>query len=172
VTAAVRFVAEHAAEWGGDPARLVIGGHSAGGQLTSLAALQGNAPPLAACFPVSCPFDLEHGDVPLESEPGRVYKYLFDAREQDCDASPIRLADRADIPFHIMWGDRDLDYVIRSSAEMVERLLELGRPVTQEILDGASHFDAHTALGRADAPWYGRLREVLAAPSDTNRTEL
>jgi acetyl esterase/lipase len=161
VTAAVRFVSEHAAEWGGNPAKLVIGGHSAGGQLTSLVALQGDAPPLAACFPVSCPFSLEHGDVPLESEPGRVYKYLFDAREQDRDASPIHLAERADIPFHIMWGDRDLDYVIRSSGEMVERLTRHGSAVTHEVLPDSSHFDAHVALGRADAPWYARLREVV-----------
>ncbi len=163
VTAAVHFVAKHAVEWGGDPRRLVIGGHSAGGQLTSLMALREGAPPLAGCFPVSCPFDLEHGDVPLESEPGRVYKYLFDPREQDRDASPIHLADRAAIPFHIMWGDSDLDYVSRGSAEMVERLRRAGASATEETLANASHFDAHTALGRADAPWYCRLSKVLAA---------
>jgi arylformamidase len=161
VTAAVRFVSEHVRDWGGDPDRLVIGGHSAGGQLTSLVALQGAAPPLAACFPVSCPFSLEHGDVPLESEPGRVYKYLFEPREQDREASPIHLAERAAIPFDILWGDRDLDYVIRTSAEMVARLQRNGTPVTHEVLPNASHFDAHIALGRADAPWYARLRAAF-----------
>lgn len=159
--AAVRYVSEHAAEWGGDPERLVIGGHSAGGQLTSLVALGDDPPPLAACFPVSCPFSLEHGDVPLESEPGRVYKYLFDPREQDRDASPIHLAERATIPFHIIWGDRDLDYVIRTSHDMVERLQRHGSPVTWEGLPDASHFDAHTMLGDAANPWYARLKEAF-----------
>ena len=161
VRAAVRFVSEHAAEWGGDPDRLVIGGHSAGGQLTSLVALGDDPPPLAACFPVSCPFSLEHGDVPLESEPGRVYKYLFDPREQDRDASPIHLAERAAIPFHIIWGDQDLDYVIRTSRDMVERLERHGSPVTWEELPSSSHFDAHTVLSDAANPWYARLKEAF-----------
>lgn len=173
VTAAVRFVADHCAEWGGDPDRLVIGGHSAGGQLTSLVALQGDAPPLTACFPVSCPFSLEHGDVPLESEPGRVYKYLFDPREQDRAASPIHLAERATVPFDVTWGEHDLDYVVRTSEQMVARLQSQGSPVAHETLAGASHFDAHVALGRADAAWYGRLRRAfdgrLASPERTGR---
>jgi arylformamidase len=161
VRAAVRFVSAHCAEWGGDPARLVIGGHSAGGQLTSLVALGDDPPPLAACFPVSCPFSLEHGDVPLESEPGRVYKYLFDPREQDRDASPIRLAERATIPFDIVWGDQDLPYVITTSREMVERLRRHGTPVFGQEVPNASHFDAHTMLGEASTPWYTRLKDAF-----------
>jgi hypothetical protein len=29
------------------------------------------------------------------------------------------------------------------------------------VLPNASHFDAHIALGRADAPWYARLRAAF-----------
>ena len=37
--AALRWVASHAGEWGGDPARLAVGGDSAGGSLSAVAAI-------------------------------------------------------------------------------------------------------------------------------------
>ncbi|MBA3895729.1 MAG: alpha/beta hydrolase [Sphingomonadaceae bacterium] len=162
VAAAVRFVHAHARAWGGDPERVVTGGHSAGGQLTALASLQADSPPLAACFPVSCPFSLEHGDVPLESEPGRVYRYLFDPRSQDAEASPLRTIEQARQPFHILWGGGDLDYLISSSREAVARLEAAGRDVTFAELPDSSHFDAHVSLGDPASPWYARLRQAFA----------
>jgi alpha-L-fucosidase 2 len=59
VEQALRWVVGHAAEYSIDPARIVLIGESAGGQLAAMAALGGNAPPLAALVCFYAPTDLE-----------------------------------------------------------------------------------------------------------------
>ncbi|MGI4955596.1 MAG: alpha/beta hydrolase [Janthinobacterium lividum] len=60
VRAAAAWVHRHAAARGADPARLFIGGSSAGGHLCAMAAAPGgDAPPLRGILPLSGLFDLE-----------------------------------------------------------------------------------------------------------------
>lgn len=160
VEAALRLVGEEARAWGGDPARIVSGGHSAGGQLTLLAALTRPGPRLAGLAPVSGLFDLRFGDVPLESEQGRVYKYLFETRDQDAEASPIRFLDRLAAPIHLMWGERDLTDAIASSRAAVARLAELQKPVSWAERPDASHFDAHLSLGDPASAWWEAIARL------------
>lgn len=157
----LQFVRQHAADWGGDRELLVIGGHSAGGHLASLVTLL-DKPPVLACTPVSSSFDLRYGDVPIESPPGRVYKYLFSRREQDQEASPIAFAANAGCPHHIVWGERDFERVIDSSARMVAELRREDKVVTSDVRPGANHFDTHLALRSEDDPWYARLKDLSA----------
>ncbi len=161
VGAALGFVIDHAEEWGGDPTRIVIGGHSAGGQLASLLTVR-EQPPVAACMPVSASFDLRYGDVPIESEEGRVYRYLFAERAQDAEASPINFVCGNRTPLHISWGGADFDRVATSSAAMAAALRAEGAPATERVLPGASHFDTHLALRDAADPFYARLAEAFA----------
>jgi acetyl esterase/lipase len=158
---ALRFVTERAAEWGGDAARIVIGGHSAGGHLASLLTLK-EQPEIAACMPVSASFDLQYGEVPIESDAGRVYRYLFNERSEDFEASPINFVAGNRIPFHIVWGEDDFERVSRSSAAAVEAMKAEGSPVTCRIIAGASHFDTHMALADPADPWFVRLSEAFS----------
>ena len=158
--AALGFVRAHAAEWGGDAARIVIGGHSAGGHLAALTALEDSGE-LAACLPVSAPLDIEHGDVPLGSDAGRVYRYLLADPAQDREASPVTYADRARMPFHIVWGEHDIAYVMRAGSQMVAKLEQVGAPVTFTVLAAANHFDTHLSLTDPACPWYAQLREIF-----------
>lgn len=160
VREALWLVHRHAASWGGDPGRIAVGGHSAGGHLSALLALRRDRPDIAACLPVSASFDLRYGDVPLESDAGRVYRHLFANRSQDAEASPLPHAADADRPFHIVWGGNDLDRVARSSERMVAALEAEGRPATFQVRPGANHFDTHLALADPEDRWYARLRAL------------
>lgn len=154
VASAIRFVADHAPDWSGDQKRIVAGGHSAGGQLAMLAALARPGPKLMGLAPVSGLFDLRFGDVPIESEQDRVYRYLFADRRDDASASPVLFLDRLGTPVHLMWGDRDLQDSITSSRTVVEKLQAAGKPVSWAELPNASHFDAHLSLADAQSPWW------------------
>jgi len=117
---------------------------------------------VSACFPVSSSFDLQYGDVPLDSNEGRVYRYLFADREQDRDASPVEYLAGNRVPFHVVWGERDLPHIANSSRRMVDALQREGCAVTQAVVGAASHFDTHLALADPADAWYARLRRALA----------
>ena len=166
------FLAVHAncGAWGGDPARIIIGGHSAGGHLAALLAAREPSLPIAACMPVSASFDLRYGDVPLDSGPGRVYRYLFADRSQDEDASPLAFVQSGMPPFYITWGERDFDRVSRSGMRMVKSLQSAGVDVDWDVMADADHFATHTALRDPAHPWFDRLAhaaDLASSPSDT-----
>jgi len=161
---ALAVVAAQVRQFGGDPSRIVVGGHSAGGHLAALLTLKGEtATTLRGCFPVSSPFDLQYGDIPEDSQDGRAYKYLLHHRRQDYEASPINFVGGARTPFHLMWGDEDTPRIITSGEAMVQALRASGCPVSAQSLPGASHFDTHLALADPGHSWYSRLREAFGA---------
>jgi acetyl esterase/lipase len=162
VRAALAVVHDRCSDFGGDPARIAIGGHSAGGHLAALLAVCEPQSPILACLPISSSFDLRYGNVPADSGAGRVYRYLFGERSQDADASPIAFVRSGTPRFHIMWGERDLERVAMSGARMVEALGKAGGEITHAVEPGADHFATHTALADRTHPWFDHLRHAVA----------
>jgi len=158
----LQWVEREAERLGGDPGRIAVAGHSAGGHLAACVAVRQRGSALRACLPVSAPFDLQYGNVSPESREARVYRYLLQTRSQDRDASPLAFVHRGCAPFHIVWGEADFPHVAASSRAMVSALAEEGVLVSSSTVPGASHFHTHLGLADRANPWYVRLRELLA----------
>jgi acetyl esterase/lipase len=169
VAAAIAWVWRHAGTYGIDPDRIVVGGHSAGGHLSTLAALHPDALPgagmplgvLRACVPVSASFNLHYPDPQPGSGEQRVYDVLLARPGDDREASPVTHVSGAAPPLSIVCGGRDFERIVRTSREMAARTLALGGRAVLEEWAGLDHFDTHLRLGDPDHPWYARLQGLF-----------
>jgi len=133
VRAALRWIHAHAAEYGGDPARIALAGRSAGGHLALLAAYAGSEFPIRSVVSYYAPSDLAGGyaDPPVP-DPLRVRERLSiflggtpaEISDRYRDASPITYV-RAGLPatFQIL-GARDCIVKPRFPQALHQRLLE------------------------------------------------
>jgi acetyl esterase len=149
--AAVEWAARESAQLGVDPARLAVGGDSAGGNLAAVAALRARAAgvPVALqvlVYPVTdvdldSPSYLEHADgLNLTRAKMEWYwrLYLAGADGAHPDASPLRARDlRGVAPALVQTAEYD---PLRSEGEAyAHRLAEHGVPVTLTRYDGMIH---------------------------------
>lgn len=149
VRAALQHVHDHAAEWGIDPARVVLGGDSAGGNLSGLVALADDRPPVAAWISWSGVHDfvaladrLPHDRAWLRDQAG-AYLGCDDPDAASCAdraraASPVSLASADDPPTLLLHSTDEL--VPLSDAEAMHRALDgAGVPVTLQTFEGSAH---------------------------------
>ena len=152
----------HTAQHGGDPSRVFIGGHSAGGHLAALACLRrdlwlrhglGEAV-VRACFPVSTTFDYRG----IAEDAGS-----FLARPDDAAAaSPVAYVEGNRVPFLVAWGSADFERARRTSRDMVAALTKTGALTRNMEIPRADHFQMSLDLGDAAHPWTRAVRSWLA----------
>jgi acetyl esterase/lipase len=146
------------ADFGGNPARLYAGGHSAGGHYAALLATRADwwrarghrANPLSGCLPVSGVFRFGEGS-------GLAMRPRFlgpDGTERA--ASPIADIEGA-VPFLIAHGERDFPHLIAQAVQMETALSERGTRVERIVIPGADHFAASYAAGDPDGVWVARV---------------
>ncbi len=125
--AAVRWARDHAGAYGGDPASLVLMGHSAGAfDAASLAvdrrwlAAVGMEPQrdIMAVIGISGPYHL----LPYSCR----MKWIYGAKDQWADARPINHADGKSPPMLLLIGDRDDAANPRDSDQLAARIREHG----------------------------------------------
>jgi len=135
---AFAWLKENIADYGGDPTRIIVGGHSAGGHLTSLMVLDENllgavgyrAADVGGVLALSGAFD--------------------GAAFLDADASPFDYIRPHLPPFLLLVAESDFEGVIRAGEKLHDALLGVGVATHYETIPQADHFsivgDA-TALG-------------------------
>lgn len=165
---AIAWVAHHAGRHGGDPGRIFVGGHSAGGHYAALLAVSSAwrsarglpVDVLKGCLPVS-------GVYQFGAESGMAVRPRFlGARDPavppgddwaEAAAAPlVQLEPAACPPFLLTRGSRDFTHLIGQADRMAAALAAAGVPVQQEILADCDHFEASIACGQAGGPWVSR----------------
>lgn len=165
--AAIRFLRANAKKYSIDPARIGVGGASAGGHLSALVGTSGGKkafPPIGgneeqsdrvqAVCDIFGPTDFwtvvkqanEDQNVKniFKWNQGDPYSNLIGAKlgedKDKCDAvSPVHYVSKDNPPFLILHGDRDTLVPYAQSVELSDRLAKEGVEVTLQKLPGAGH---------------------------------
>lgn len=144
VEAAVRFVADNAAEYNVDPKRIVLIGESAGGHLAAMASLQRDLP-VKAVVALYAPTDLpalaeNTGLIPdtvRQNLEGSLWGGLIRARLSQL--SPIDQVRANMPPFLMIHGTDDPLVPIQQSRDMCRRMKALGNSCEVYPVEGAGH---------------------------------
>ena len=166
---AALWAAAHSKEYGGDPERLYLMGHSAGAHLAALvtldpryfAAAGQSAPHIAGVIGLSGPYDF----LPL-LEPD--VQDMFGPPPLYPESQPINFV-RADAPpMLLVHGLMDGTVLPKNSRNFAAALRTLGVPATLKLYPKASHADtvaALTALLRRRAPTLADIRAFVGQGS-------
>jgi acetyl esterase/lipase len=153
VRASVAWVIDHAKEHGGDPARVFVSGHSAGGHLTAMAMTDTR---VAGGLAISGLYDLE---------PIRL-NYLNDKLRLD-EAEARRNSPLLHLPAHssplvVTVGLGELPELIRQSKEYAEAWQKKGLPGRYLPVDKHDHFSILEELARPDGKLFAALQGLAA----------
>lgn len=156
VRAALRWVAQNVPDWNGDPSRIVVAGHSAGGHLAVMAGLAA-APIARHVVSVGGVYDLE---------PVRRTVINQDLRLSEDEAqiqSPIHCAKGQGVPIDLYCGDGELAEFRRQQRAFAAALTSHAMPHRTAELLGHDHFSAVFDLARPDAVPFGSTMAALTA---------
>jgi len=167
--AALRWVYRHIEGYGGDPDRIVLGGHSAGGHIAALLALdrqraEAAGIPLAAvraCFPLCGIFSLVRSELLPDSFFHNIYDEMFAADGDAVAVSAYSHAGGNRIPFNLTWGEKDVPDVIADNRRFSDLAGREGFLTAARIIAGAGHFAAHLECLDDQSPWFSDLKSAL-----------
>ena len=161
---AIAWLHRNVAGMGGDPGRIFVGGHSAGGHYAALLAVgtgwrRARGLPegvVRGCLPISGVYRFGEGS-------GLAMRPRFLGPESnDAPASPVLNIEAAP-PFFIAHGGADFPHLMTQAEEMERALRDAGADVTRIEMAGRDHFSACYAAGEADGPWVGAAFDWIAA---------
>jgi arylformamidase len=148
---AVAWVIDHAKELGGDPTRVFVAGHSAGGHLTAMAM---NDLRVAGGIAISGIYDLEPIRLNYLNE-----KLGLDPAEAERNSPMLHLPAHAG-PLVVTVGLDELPELIRQSEEYAAAWRRHGLTGRYLPLPGHEHFSILEELARPDGAIIGALKEL------------
>ncbi len=166
--AAVRWARDHVAEYGGDPQRLFVMGHSAGAYNAAMLALDsrwlgavGLDPnqDLKGLIGLSGPYDF----LPIIAP---VVQTIFGPRAQWPATQPIEYVSKGAPPALLATGDADETVLPRNSRNLALRLRAAGVPVEETEYAGVGHVRMLVALAgpfRNGVPVLDEIARFIAA---------
>lgn len=161
---AVAFAKSHAADWGADPNRLFLAGHSAGAYDVAMLALDrrwlspvGLDPrrDIAGVVGLAGPYDF----LPLKDD---TLKIIFGPEETRRDTQPINHVDGMGPPMLLLAGSKDKTVDPGNTPRLAAAIQARGGTVTERIVPGTSHIGLLTSL----LPSSGGHSETLDAVAD------
>lgn len=172
VAKAIRWTHDHAKEYGGDPKRIIVMGHSAGAQLAALACtddryLKAEKLPLSiikACVPV----DGDTYDVPLqiktvEDKRAKSYRMTFGDEESQKNLSSVtHVAKGKNIPPFLILHVADHPETKAQSQRLVKALQDAGISAKAYPAAGKNHTTINNDLGQSGDRPTQELWEFLA----------
>lgn len=155
---AVAFARAHAAEWGADPKRLYVMGHSAGGynalmlatDAKYLAAVGMSPHDLAGAVGIAAPADF----LPIREED---IKLVFAPALTSPDTQPITHADGREPPILLLHGTADDTVYPRNSTALAKKIEASGGKVSLKLYPGIGHIGIVTSF----APLFDGRATVL-----------
>ena len=141
VRAAIRWIAQHAREMGGDPTRIIVSGWSAGGHLS---AMMMDEPCVSGALAISGIFDLE--PVRLNYLNTKLGLTANDARR----LSPLMNLPKRSTPLMLACGSTELPELQRQSEAYASARAQAGLPGRLARLPLLNHFTILEELARAD----------------------
>ncbi len=147
--AAVAWTVANVSKYGGDPARIGVSGHSAGGYIAMMLTLDqrwlakaGAASAIKACATLAGPFDF------APFEPGGAAEAAFGQAPDIHDTQPIAHARAGAPPLLLMTGADDTTVYPRNSERLLAAQTALGTTVSMKTYPGIGHIGIILALSK------------------------
>ncbi|MGE7206395.1 alpha/beta hydrolase [Sphingomonas sp. NPDC019816] len=154
--AAVRWARAHVRDFGGDPDRIVLMGHSAGAYIAAMLAVDDrwlgrDRTAVRGLVGLAGPYDFAPFDVDVS-------RAAFGQWPRPAETQPVTWAGAGDPPALLLVGDEDKTVLPRNSAALAARLRQGGVPVSVRAYPRLGHVGMILAIAR---PFRGRA-PVLA----------
>src|SRR5690625_1503863 len=149
--AALQWLAKNISNYGGDPEKIFVSGHSAGGHYAALLAVKPpeGIPAIKGCAPVSGIYYFGDG-AGMAVRPRFLGPPEANAEEA---ASPINFVRKGLPRFLLSYGSDDFPHLVRQAGEMQQALEAESVSVQTLKLPNCNHFTASYAVGDIDRLW-------------------
>jgi arylformamidase len=148
----VAWLADHLGDYGADPARIYVSGHSAGGHLTATAMNHGA---VKGGLAISGLYDLEPIRLNYLND-----KLGLDAAEAQRNSPMFHFPPKS-APLVVAYGAAELPELCRQSVDYAKAWAERGLPGRLLPIDGADHFSILESLADADGALTRALLDMI-----------